>query len=606
MKILHYIKIRNFKIFGDEIEVKLDQPSVLIGPNNSGKTSVLQALALWSFGVKSWFQSKGETKATKNLSSGINRLNLTQLPVQNARFLWNNTEVRKGSTELIPLEITIGLEFKGEIHDCMMSFTQQSAEIIYCLPNKAFYENKDLMSFASTININLLYSMSGVAIEEVLLPEGRINSLIGQGQTSEVLRNLCYMIYEKESKEDWKEMVHLMERLFQVQIQPPKFIVSRGVIELKYKSNDVKNNLDIAMAGRGLQQFLLLFSYLYSHKNSVLLLDEPDAHLEILRQKTIYTVLKRLTQKNGNQLIIATHSEVILNEASDTNLELILAGEAIHLAEKDPIKKSLREYGIEHYYKAKQKKTILYVEGSTDIDMLKEFARLINNEVAFDLLDSNLNYYYIQNIEPENTTENEIDRDHGYFSSQFKKHFNALRSIVPGFKGIAVLDSDGKQKSTEKDDKFATVYWKRYELENYFIKPQIIDNWMKSSLKIKGTLFEGFEGFFHEAMDSCMLEFVFNNNQQALDDFNSLSPALKDSYWINITKSIKLSLFFENVLSKYSQLSGQPIPINKGQYYELIQYLPKEQVDIEISNTLDLIIEYLTPNNTGNKSDSTY
>jgi predicted ATP-dependent endonuclease of OLD family len=52
MKILHYVKIRNFKIFGDEIEVKLDQPSVLIGPNNSGKTSVLQALALWSFGVK--------------------------------------------------------------------------------------------------------------------------------------------------------------------------------------------------------------------------------------------------------------------------------------------------------------------------------------------------------------------------------------------------------------------------------------------------------------------------------------------------------------------------------------------------------------------------
>lgn len=593
MKILHYVKIRNFKIFGDEIEVKLDQPSVLIGPNNSGKTSVLQALALWSFGVKSWFQSKGETKATKNLSSGINRLNLTQLPVQNARFLWNNTEVRKGSTELIPLEITIGVEYNGMIHDCMMSFTQQSAEIIYCLPNKTFHENKGLMSFASTVNVNLLYSMSGVAIEEVLLPEGRINSLIGQGQTSEVLRNLCYMIFEKEKKEDWKEMVDLMKRLFQVEIQPPKFIVSRGVIELKYKSNDVKNNLDIAMAGRGLQQFLLLFSYLYSHKNSVLLLDEPDAHLEILRQKTIYTVLKRLTQNNGNQLIIATHSEVILNEASDTNLELILVGEAIHLAEKDSVKKTLRDFGIEHYYKAKQKRTILYVEGTTDVDMLKEFALLVKNQTAFDLLDSNLNYYYTQNTESENTTENEIDRDHGYFSTHFKKHFNALKSVVPDFKGIAVLDSDGKQKTTEKDDKFATVYWKRYELENYFVKPQVIDNWMKNRLNIRGTLSEI---YFREAMDACMLEFVFNNNRQALEEFNALTPALKDSYWISITKNLKLSLFFENVLSEYSHRSGQYIPINKGQFYELIQYLPKEQVDAEITNALDLIVEYLTPN----------
>ena len=323
-------------------------------------------------------------------------------------------------------------------------------------------------------------------------------------------------------------------------------------------------------------------------------MDEPDAHLEILRQKTIYTILKRLTQKNGNQLIIATHSEVILNEASDTNLELILVGEAIHLAEKDNVKKTLRDFGIEHYYKAKQKTTILYVEGSTDIDMLKEFALLINNETAFNLLDSNLNYYYTQNTESENTTENEIARDYGYFSTHFKKHFNALKSVVPDFKGIAVLDSDGNQKITEKDEKFATVYWKRYELENYFIKPQVIDNWMESKLNIRGTFSEV---FFHEAMNACMLKSVFNDNQQALEEFNALTSALKDSYWINNTRNIKLSHFFENVLSEYSQRSGQYIPINKGQFYELIQYLPKEQVDAEISNALDLIVEYLTPNN---------
>jgi hypothetical protein len=55
-------------------------------------------------------------------------------------------------------------------------------------------------------------------------------------------------------------------------------------------------------------------------------------------------------------------------------------------------------------------------------------------------------------------------------------------------------------------------------------------------------------------------------------------------------------------LSEYSQRSGQYIPINKGQFYELIQYLPKEQVDAEISNTLDLIVEYLTPYNPENST----
>lgn len=586
MKILHFVKIRNFKIFGNEINVYLDQPSVLIGPNNSGKTSVLQAIALWSFGVKSWYESKGNTKATKNLSSGINRLNLTQIPVQNARYLWNNTEIRKGSTELIPLEITVGIEFNEKIYECQLSFTQQSSELIYCVPNKEFYENKELLEFAAHINVDLLYSMSGVAIEEVLIPEGRINSLIGQGQTSEVLRNLCYMIFTK-SKEDWTEMVNLMRKLFQIELQQPKFITTRGIIELKYKSKDIKNNLDIAMAGRGFQQFLLLFSYLFSHKNSVLLLDEPDAHLEILRQKTIYSILKRLTQNNGNQLIIATHSEVILEDAADTNLELILIGESVHIAEKKEIKNALRDFGIEHYYKARQKGSILYVEGSTDIDVLREFAKLAQNQLAFDILDGNINYYYTQNNEPNNTLENDIEIVQGSFK-RYIDHFFAIKKVVPNFIGLAIFDNDGRDLQSKEDNSLSTIYWKKYEIENYFIKPSVINIWCNEELKLRGTFLET---QFNDALTECMLKQIFNNNQKSFDDFMLLPDSLRDTYWLNITRNIKLSLFFETVLEKYHEISGQPIPINKGRYYELVKYLPASEVDNEIKMVLDKIVE---------------
>ncbi len=586
MKILHFVKIKNFKIFGNEINVSLDQPSVLIGPNNSGKTSVLQAIALWSFGVKSWYESKGNTKATKNLSSGINRLNLTQIPVQNARYLWNNTEIRKGSTDLIPLEITVGIEFNEKIHECQLSFTQQSSELIYCVPSKGFYENKELLEFAAHINVDLLYSMSGVAIEEVLIPEGRINSLIGQGQTSEVLRNLCYMIFTK-SKDDWTDMVDLMRKLFQIELQQPKFITTRGIIELKYKSKDIKNNLDIAMAGRGFQQFLLLFSYLFSHKNSVLLLDEPDAHLEILRQKTIYSILKRLTQSNGNQLIIATHSEVILEDAADTNLELILVGESVHIAEKKEIKNALRDFGIEHYYKARQKGSVLYIEGSTDIDILREFAKLNKNQEAFDILDGNINYYYTQNNEPDNTLDNEIDIVQGAFK-RYIDHFYAIKKVVPNFIGLAVFDSDGKDLQSNEKNLLATIYWKRYEIENYFIKPSVINSWCKEELKINGTFLET---QFNEALNECILQQIFNNNKKSFDEFIQLSDSLRDTYWLSITRNTKLSLFFEKVLEKYHDVSGQPIPINKGRYYELVKYLPFDEVDDDVKNVLYKIVD---------------
>lgn len=66
MKKIYYLKIQNFKVFGQPITIELDQPSVLIGPNNSGKTTVIQALALWHLGITKWYQNgikKGLTVA---------------------------------------------------------------------------------------------------------------------------------------------------------------------------------------------------------------------------------------------------------------------------------------------------------------------------------------------------------------------------------------------------------------------------------------------------------------------------------------------------------------------------------------------------------------
>ena len=38
MKLFHYLEIQNFKRFGDRQRIELDHPTVLIGPNNCGKT----------------------------------------------------------------------------------------------------------------------------------------------------------------------------------------------------------------------------------------------------------------------------------------------------------------------------------------------------------------------------------------------------------------------------------------------------------------------------------------------------------------------------------------------------------------------------------------
>ncbi|MFZ2422845.1 MAG: AAA family ATPase, partial [Anaerolineae bacterium] len=52
------IHIRNFKKL-DDVSFELGKSVVLIGPNNSGKTTALQALALLDIGLRRWNEKRG-------------------------------------------------------------------------------------------------------------------------------------------------------------------------------------------------------------------------------------------------------------------------------------------------------------------------------------------------------------------------------------------------------------------------------------------------------------------------------------------------------------------------------------------------------------------
>ena len=71
---------------------------------------------------------------------------------------------------------------------------------------------------------------------------------------------------------------------------------------------------------------VLLLAYTATHPGSVLLLDEPDAHLEMLRQRQIYQGLTELAKEHNSQIIAASHSEVILNEAADQDVVIAFLG----------------------------------------------------------------------------------------------------------------------------------------------------------------------------------------------------------------------------------------------------------------------------------------
>jgi len=208
------ITIRNFKCF-DEVVVDLASPVVFIGPNNSGKTTALQALALWEIGIKRWnMKRKGKTNPEKRPGVTINRRDLVAVPVPSSKFLWRSLHVRdtskvdgKQETQNIRMDIIV----EGITNDskwiCGFEFDYANEESFYCRPLRlTAAKDPDRMPVpeeAGNVNIAFLPPMSGLAANETRLDEGAVKVRVGEGRTAEVLRNLCFKIFQ-ERKECWE------------------------------------------------------------------------------------------------------------------------------------------------------------------------------------------------------------------------------------------------------------------------------------------------------------------------------------------------------------------------------------------------------------------
>ena len=326
------ITVKNFKRFS-EVEIELGNPVVFIGPNNSGKTSALQALALWDVGLRKWNEKrKGKTSIEKRPGVAINRRDLVAVPVPRANLLWKDLHVRdvgwedreekgqtkrKQVTQNVRIDITVEGVTEDQAWTCGLEFDYANEESLYCRPRKT--EGKGpgrapIPEGAEQTCIALLPPMSGLAASETrLVDEGAINVRVGEGRTAEVLRNLCYLLADGQP-ERWDKLKAHIASLFGAALDTPDLVKERGEIVMTYHEGD--NCLDISSSGRGLQQTLLLLAYMYNNPGAVLLLDEPDAHLEILRQRQTYQLLTQVAKENGNQIIAASHSEVLLNEAA--------------------------------------------------------------------------------------------------------------------------------------------------------------------------------------------------------------------------------------------------------------------------------------------------
>ena len=556
------LTVRNFKRLADA-EIELSNAVVFIGPNNSGKTTALQAMALWDIGWRRWAEKRDKSKPSERAGVTINRRDLYSMPVPSTDLLWRDTHTTDGKrvdgklkTDKVYIELIAEGIHNDQPWKCGLSFYHANAESFYC----RLLEPADgrVPNGARAHNVVFLPPMSGLAEREHRKEPGEVNVLIGEGRTAEVLRNLCWQLYTRTDKGPWKKLVAHIKSLFSIDLLDPVYIQERSEFRLSYKEESGVE-LDISSSGRGCQQVLLLLSYLLTNPGAVLLLDEPDAHLEILRQRDVYNLITSIAAENGSQVIAASHSEVVLQEAAERDVVVAFVGKPhrIDTRSKSQVKKALESIRMADYYLAEQKGWALYVEGSTDLAILHQLAVKLDHP-AQEVLGGKVPVFYLGSNQP----------------NEARDHFYGLREAKHDLVGYALFDR--LEKNLDDSAVLKERMWTKREVENYITTPESLRNFVVQGLDVADL--------FDAAERATRLE-VFDPVLKSVED--AVRTLNKEPYGSDIKVTDD---FLDPLMKRFYEKLGTPQLTFKRDYHGLARAMPLEQIDAEVSSVLDDIL----------------
>lgn len=446
------VTLRNFKRFQEET-FNLDDNVVIAGANNCGKTTLLQAVATWSLVLARWRELKNYKRSGRGSTYSkvpIARQAFHSVPLRAFDLLWHGRSKLRNRIEI---------ELTCDGVPVAMQIESDSSEQVYICPANNV-EPEWLKQPDNELKVVFVPAMSGLNMEEPVYQQSKINQLLGQGKPGDVLRNL---LAETNNNQDaWERLTNSIRDMFGYELLPPNTDGANIVAEYQHQKNGVR--FDIASAGSGFLQVLMLLTFMNSRQGSVLLLDEPDAHLHVILQDRIYTALRAVSRVSNSQLIIATHSEVVINAVDPRELCALL-GKPKKLAdnaEKASLIHSLGALSNMDITLALEKGVILYVEGHIDLSILRAWATLLNHRLK-DFFEKPL---WKPTVSEARTHAKGI---------KAQDHFESLLLVQGDIRGAQISDRDGNENipssNTALDGKLLKLCWARYEIENYLVHP---------------------------------------------------------------------------------------------------------------------------------------
>ncbi|AZR24386.1 hypothetical protein NX81_021360 [Xanthomonas vasicola] len=498
---LQTVNLKKFKKFKDaQFTLHHNGISFLAGGNNSGKSTLLQAIAVWEFCRLVLEMERGEgalLAGYKGQGLGVSDDEFSPVAVASLKHLWTNLKTQEvGAANGYTLQVRCDWVSAAEL--------PKHLAIDLALANDRLFVkagSTNLVAGDKIPTVAYLPTFAGISSREGRMSGAERRGMIGRGLAGGVIRNLLYDMYEANERErivlkgqrpkiknsdlerlrqtdPWEILQRTLGETFNIQLEIEPFnalyhtYIRVNTIKGEYKGATFKrypnyNSRDLMAEGSGFLQWLSVYALALSPGNEVVLLDEPDAHLHPSLQNQLIEKLTDIAEKKSKQVLLATHSTEILRWVTHGSILSFAGGSAKYLKESGQRIALFVGLGSEYAPKLdplRRHGRLLIIENLSDERMLKVWAKVLG--IAW----------------PKNL----VSWPWTGSSKERKQLFLQLVNEVPGLQAYSLRDRDDQSISTidkvtleDKSVDSASAglqlrVWRRRHIENYLLWPAAV------------------------------------------------------------------------------------------------------------------------------------
>jgi len=295
------VTINDFKAI-KSASIELTDATMLVGANNSGKSSILQAIHLAARTIA--LADEANKPSTLSLSDA------EYLPSEMYRELghrtqWGNYTTSPGSTITFTfVDPTDGGKVDASV--TLRSARNEGISVSPALPPKAI----PILRGKDTIFSAYIPGIAGIPLSENLLSTRHVYRKAASGDSNVVLRNILWKIKQSAKLDQLLEYIRDVYPDVSLNVtfdDEADFVIA---VTVDFGGGSGVNK-PLEFSGAGFIHVLQIFSYLVLFKPKIMLIDEPESHLHPTLQTRLVRQLQKRVKENDAFALITTHSPFV-------------------------------------------------------------------------------------------------------------------------------------------------------------------------------------------------------------------------------------------------------------------------------------------------------